>query len=94
MARPGACRPEASCVGPPLFEHTSVRATLPTFDDVQPPRTRHGKVDRSATQYTGRVIYRGTSNVTVNMSDRGTIATFVALSLISAGLVAMAFLLP
>lgn len=40
------------------------------------------------------MIHRGTSNVTVNVSDRGTIATFVALSLISVGLVAMAFLLP
>jgi len=40
------------------------------------------------------VIQRAPPYVTVNMSDRGTIATFVALIVLSAGLVAMAFLLP
>jgi hypothetical protein len=52
-------------------------------------------MDRTVAPYAScGVIHRAGCYVTVNMSDRGTIATFVALTLLSAGLVAMAFFLP
>lgn len=119
MARPGACRPEASCVGPPWFEpdlaarHSRHQAESPAQRRIDrraeaAEKPDSGRRDAQAgaiamppiefaqpLQMRGSgVIQRATSYVTVNMSDRGTIATFVALSLLSAGLVALAFILP
>ena len=45
MARPGACRPEASCVGPPWFEH---RFALTTTSSIAEQKSLGGAPGKKA----------------------------------------------